>query len=298
MALALNNGKTLKTLLHVNYFEGAGRLPGLFKLAAENGCDGVELRGYNKFEESEEKYLAIIEELKQQYPQFEITFGYPIDYMKDDDSERIAAAEDKFYKRLEWAKAKCGSKLFNFFTGNIFGKNAAYHEYVRNGSAAARDEHYERAAAGLHRINAELARLDMRIALETHNCYLHDLPYPCAKLFKMADADRVGANYDHGNMFINPNGPQTINEVFDVLKGRIYYAHLKNMFRAADFTHMGCLLEQGNINTMRVVNLLRNELPDGIMAIEFPSSGDNIIAAKRDMEYIRFVQDWLCNNQY
>ena len=298
MALVLNNQKTLKTLLHVNYYEGLGRLPGLFKLAALNGCDGVELRGFNKFEESEEKYLAIIEELKQQYPQFELTFGYPIDYMKDDDAARIAEAEENFYKRLQWAKEKCGSKLFNFFTGGLYGKNTQYREYYRNGSAAAREEHFERAAAGLHRINAELTRLDMRIALETHNCYLHDLPYPCSKLLKMADADRVGVNYDHGNMFINPNGPQTINEVFDILKGRIFYAHLKNMIRTYDYKYAGCLLEQGNINTMRVVNLLRNELPDGIMAIEFPSSGDSIIAAKRDMEYIRFIQDWLCNNQY
>ena len=99
-------------------------------------------------------------------------------------------------------------------------------------------------------------------------------------------------------MFINPNGPQTINEVFDILKGKIFYAHLKNMIRTYDYKYAGCLLEQGNINTMRVVNLLRNELPDGIMAIEFPSSGDSIIAAKRDMEYIRFVQEWLSNNQY
>ena len=68
MSLVLNNQKTLKTLLHVNYYEGKGRLPGLFKLAEMNGCDGVELRGKNKYEESEEKYLSMIEELKQQYP--------------------------------------------------------------------------------------------------------------------------------------------------------------------------------------------------------------------------------------
>lgn len=298
MALVLNNQKTLRTLLHVNYFEGLGRLPGLFKLAAENGCDGVELRGYNRYEESEEKYFAIIEELKQKYPQFDIVFGYPVDYMKDDDKDRISAEEEKLCRRLEWAKDKCGTKLFNFFTGGLYGKNAPYFEFMRNGSAVAMDEHYERAAAGLHRLNPELERLDMRLALETHNCYLHDLPYACSKLLKMADADRVGVNYDHGNMFLNANGPQTIKEVFDTLGGKIYYAHLKNAFRMRDMSYVGCLLEAGSINTMKVVDLLRNELPDGIIAIEFPSSGDSIIAAKRDMEYMRFVQEWLSNNQF
>ena len=298
MTLVLNNQKTLKTLLHVNYYEGKGRLPGLFKLAAINGCDGVELRGRNKYEESEEKYLSIIEELKQQYPQFEITFGYGIDYMKDGDADRIAKEEEALYKRLEWAKEKCGTHLFNFFTGGLYGVNTQYRDYVRNGSGAARDEHYERAAAGLHTINAELTRLDMRVALETHNCYLHDLPYPCSKLLKMANADRVGVNYDHGNMFINQNGPQSIEEVFDTLKGRIYYAHLKNILRTADFSYVGCMLKMGSINTMKVINLLRNELPDGIMTIEFPSGGDSIYAAKSDMNYIRFIQNWLENNKY
>lgn len=286
----------MKTLLHVNYFEGAGRLSGLFRLAAENGCDGVELRGCNRYEESEEKYLQMVADMKQQYPQFELTFGYEVNYMKDE-PERIAQDEGNFFRRLQWAKETCGTSLFNFVTGNLIGNGATYREFVRNGSAAARDEHYERAAAGLHRINAELERLDMRLALESHNCYLHDLPYPCAKLLKMADAPRVGINYDHGNIFINPAGTG-IDEVFKILRGRIYYAHLKNMYRSHNLVYAGCMLEAGNINNMKIVNLLKNELPDGILAIEFPSAGDGIFAAKRDMEYMRYIQKWLSENPF
>ena len=34
----------MKTLLHVNYYEGAGKMDELFRIARKFGYDGVELR--------------------------------------------------------------------------------------------------------------------------------------------------------------------------------------------------------------------------------------------------------------
>ena len=99
--------------------------------------------------------------------------------------------------------------------------------------------------------------------------------------------------YDHGNIFLNRNG-ESIDEVFDVLKGKIYYAHLKNMMRSRDFKYyLPTHLDAGHIDTQLVMSKLRNELASGMMAIEYACSGDGVIAAKRDMEYVRFLRSWL-----
>ncbi len=282
----------MKTLLHVNYYEGLGKLETLFKIAASNGCSGVELRRFSAYETDEQGYLNKIADLKQRYSDFEIIFGYPLNYMVDE-PERIKTDEQNFIKFLDWAQAACGTKIINFFTGNLIAPGAEYTDYEKNGSACATEVHYERAAVGLRRLNPELAKRNMRIALESHNCYLHDLPQACAKLLDMADADRCGINYDHGNIFINHNGVG-IDECFKLLNGRIYYAHLKNLMRTPDFKYnLATHLEDGHIDTCQVMKGLANELPDGIIAIEYPCSGDGVIAAKRDMDYIRFLQDFL-----
>jgi hypothetical protein len=38
---------------------------------------------------------------------------------------------------------------------------------------------------------------------------------------------------------------------------------------------------------------LKDNLRSGILAVEYPAPGDGYIAAKRDMEYIKFLKDSL-----
>ena len=132
----------------------------------------------------------------------------------------------------------------------------------------------------------------MLAGLETHNCYIHDLAKSCAKLLSHVQSPAIGINYDHGNIFINRNG-ESIDEVFELLTGKIHYAHLKNLMKDYAWNFMPTHLEAGHIDTCHVLSKLKPELKSGICAIEYACSGDGIIAAKRDMDYIRFLRSWL-----
>jgi len=282
----------MKVLLHVNYYEGAGKFETLFKLIRAVGADGVELRGKNYYDMGKEKYLAMVEDLKQRNPDLELTFGYPLHFSSVDEDTQKQEFED-FVAFLDWAKEKCGTKLLNMFTDSLVNPGCAYFEFDKNGSAMADDLLYARHGAGLTNAGKELEKRNMLAALESHNCYIHDTAKSCAKLLMCIKSPAIGINYDHGNIFLNRNG-ESIDEVFDVLKGKIYYAHLKNLMRTRDFQHyFATHLEDGHIDTCHVMDKLRNELKSGIFAIEYACTGDGVIAAKRDMDYVRFLRSWL-----
>jgi sugar phosphate isomerase/epimerase len=282
----------MKVLLHVNYCEGQGKLDQLFELAKTYGYDGVELRWKYRFDDMDQaQYQKKIAALKSEYPDFEITFGGMVDFCRgaEDDVKKDTADYLKF---LEWAKADCGTKVMNFFTGVLHHPDVDYTQFHVNGSGLALEADYEKSAAGLKIIGDKAAELNMLIALETHNAYLHDLATPCKKLMDMTAHDSVGINYDHGNIILNKNG-EPINKVFELLDGKIYYAHLKNAMVFRHQLYMITHLDQGHINTMEVMKGLKNNLKSDIIAVEYPATGDGFIAAKRDMEYIKFLKDWL-----
>ncbi len=282
----------MKVLLHVNYYEGAGKFETLFKLIRSVGADGVELRAKNYYNMTKEQYWAMVEELKQRNPDLELAFGYPLHFSSvDKDTQKQEF--DEYVQFLDWAKEKCGTKLLNMFTDNLVNSDGDYFAFDRNGSALATDELYACHGAGLTAAGKELEKRGMLAALESHNCYIHDLAKSCAKLLTYVDSPAIGINYDHGNIFLNKNG-ESIDEVFELLKGKIYYAHLKNLMRSRDFSnYYATHLEDGHIDTCKVMDKLRNELKSGTFAIEYACSGDGVIAAKRDMDYVRFLRCWL-----
>ncbi|MFA7232380.1 MAG: TIM barrel protein, partial [Victivallaceae bacterium] len=133
------------------------------------------------------------------------------------------------------------------------------------------------------------------IALETHNCYLHDIATSCNKLMEQTGHDAVGLNYDHGNIFINRNG-ESIADVFKLMGGKIYYAHLKNLIKPVGMALPGGFiptrLKDGHINNRDIVDRLRQTLRSGMLALEYPCSGDGIFAAEEDMEYMRSLKKY------
>jgi len=281
----------MKVLLHVNYYEGAGKFETLFKLIRAVGADGVELRGKNYYDMGKEKYFAMVEELKQRNPDLELAFGYQF-CCNTDEETRKKDLED-FVNFLDWAKEKCGTRLLNMFTDSLVNPDCEYFDFDKNGSALADDEMYARHGAGLTAAGNELEKRGMLAALESHNCYIHDIAKSCAKLLTYVKSPAIGINYDHGNIFLNRNG-ESIDDVFSLLKGKIYYAHLKNLMRSRDFKYyLATHLEDGHIDTCKVMDKLRNELKSGIFAIEYACPGDGVIAAKRDMDYVRFLRTWL-----
>jgi sugar phosphate isomerase/epimerase len=64
------------------------------------------------------------------------------------------------------------------------------------------------------------------------------------------------------------------------------------MFVAKD-TFLVTHLEQGQINTFEIVKRLKEIGYQGALCVEYPCPGDGLIAAKRDKEYIDYIQDFL-----
>ncbi len=282
----------MKVLLHVNYYEGAGKLDELFRIAHKFGYDGVELRWKYKFDDmNQEEYQNKVAALKSQYPDFEITFGGIVDFCNGKEDE-VELSTVEYIEFMEWAKKELDTKVMNFLTGTMVAENTDYSLFHLNGSGTAEEIHYEKSAAGLKLLGDKAGELGMLIALETHNGYLHDLAKPCRKLMDMTQHDAVGINWDQGNIILNKNG-ESIDDVFDILDGKIYYAHLKNALVYRHQMYMITHLEQGHIDTMHAVRKLSANLKSGIMATEYSAPGDGIIAAKRDMEYMKYIKEWL-----
>lgn len=282
----------MKTYLHVNYWEGEGKLDTLFEIADMNRYDGVELRSiYHCKDMTQKEYQEKVIALKQKYPHLGIVFNRVVDLVSDD---RDHAEKDleSCLDFMEWASRECGTEVLNFFTGSLIRSLTSTLEFERNGSAMAKECHYERSAEGLKVIGDKAVSQKMRVALEMHINYLHDLPVACHKLMDMTDHDAVGLNYDHGNIAINKNG-SSIQEVFEVVGGKIYYVHLKNMLIGMDYSFFPTHLEAGHINTAEVLMRLKDQGYDGLIAVEYPCKGDGFIAAKKDKEYLDTLKKWM-----
>lgn len=286
--------KKMKILLHVNYHEGAGRLRNLFKLAADNGYDGVELRWKYRFPDMDQAtYQTEVAALKAAHPEMEIVFGGCVNFCRGSEAEVGKDTED-YLAFLEWSARQCGTKVMNFFTGTLVAEGNPYYNFHTNGSAIANENDYRKSAEGLRRVGDRAKQLGILIALETHNCYLHDLPDPCRKLLDMTAHDAVGVNYDQGNIIINANGPSS-DAVVEKLHDKIYYAHLKNMMVVSGAVpgFLCTRLDAGHINTLSVVEKIKGKLRSGMLALEYPNPGDGIYAAAQDMAYMRFIKNYL-----
>jgi len=285
----------MKVLLHVNYYEGGGRLRALFELASQHGYDGVELRWKYAFDDfTQVAYQKEVAALKSQYPEMEIVFGGAVDFCRGKKDE-VEKATGEYLDFLGWAAKECGTKVMNFFTGVLVAKNGNYYDFHANGSAIASDYDYEQAAAGLRLIGDAAASRGILVALETHNCYLHDTAASSRKLMELTRHDAIGLNYDQGNIFIHRDG-ESISDVFKLIGDKIYYAHLKNIINKAGMKLLGgyiaTRLKDGHINVRDIVGRLRYSLRSGMLALEYPCSGDGILAAKEDMEYMRSLKEY------
>lgn len=285
----------MKTLLHVNYLEIPGQLDKTFALAKRFGYDGVELRGrYNCEGFSLKTYREEVAALKSAYPEMEIVFGQMIPICRGTE-DAVKEGMEFLQGLMEWSKEACGTHLFNFFTGPVSVPGVSCN-LETSGSGIALESDFEKSAAALRILGDKAASLGQLISLEMHNGYIHDLAAPTKKLLDMVDHDAVGANYDHGNIVLNKNG-ETIAQVFEILQHKIYYAHLKNVFTVLGGNNSGgymvTQLSQGCINQYEVMEGLKKYLRSGIFALEYPSRGDGVYAAKVDMEYIKFLKSEL-----
>jgi sugar phosphate isomerase/epimerase len=281
----------MKVYLHVNYCEGPGKLDTLFDIAQRNTYDGVELRYKYRFPDlNQEQYLQKVLALKNRYPALDIYFQGMVNLYRDD-TDAINRELDEYIAFLAWSQRHLGTRIMNFSTGTLIRPGGNYNDFDQNGSGMATEADYGKTARSLRRIGDAATALGMRVALESHNCCLHDLAASCRKLMDATAHDAIGINYDHSNILINKKG-ETIEQVFALIGDKIYHTHLKNMLVVKD-VYLVTHLDQGQINTCEILRRLRDGGYRGELCVEYPWPGDGVIAAKRDKEYIDYLQDFL-----
>ncbi len=178
--------------------------------------------------------------------------------------------------------AKLGIKLLNGAVGTL-GRHPT--DYGRNGSAMARDIHYERAAEALRCVGRRAAKHDMQVVIEIHMNTLHDTIASTARLLDMVAMDNVLANPDPGNMFSTSTAERD-PDALDQLDGRVGYVHLKNCaFRAGEYDY-SVRLADGHIDTFKWLQKLRAIGYAGPICVEYCGEGDPHAAAKRDIRYL------------
>ena len=104
-------------------------------------------------------------------------------------------------------------------------------------------------------VGKAVAEADIKIALESHHCYIHDIPEAINNLLGRVNADNVGVNLDYGNIFLHKHGG-SLDEAVEKLKDRIFYVHLKNVIKIADTFYCSTLAD-GMIDNFQFVSLLK-----------------------------------------
>ena len=276
-------------IMHVNYFEAGNTLATLFDKAKCFGYEGVELRGFRQ-DTATPDYLQEIKREWERTGLKHVILSCPAELNNPSAAERAASIE-KCSAMLRQAAA-LGVKLFNAMAGTLLAEGAAYFEFARNGSAAATDEQWQWAVEGYQQLGAVADELGVRLAFETHNCYIHDLAKPTAEFLRRIGSPAVGANLDMGNLIINANGESTV-EACRILGERIFYAHLKNLFRPTAGGWIVCALPDGVIDNRVLLRTLKGQGYNAPICLEAPRAGDRDHFARQDIEYIRWVLEGL-----
>lgn len=272
-------------IMHVNYFETGYTLAELFDKARLHGYDGVELRGFRKDTDTAE-YVAEVRREWTRTGLHHVLMACPCDLNNADAGYREAEVE-KCSDLLRQAAA-IGVRTCNAMAGTLLGEGCKYGEFDRNGSAAASDDQWAWAVEGYQALGAVAEELGMKLAFETHNCYLHDLAIPTAEFLRRIGSPAVGANLDMGNIVLNSRG-ESVPAAIEVLGDRIFYLHLKNLYLSPGGGYVVCPLSDGVIDNRLMLRLLQAQGFSGPICLEAPRGGDRDHFARTDIEYVRGV---------
>ena len=290
-----------KTIMHINYGEIAGGSFGkktvddICRMAAETGFDGIEFRGEPPKELrglSFREYAGMIAAAKKKYSLSEILFGIAVrGYTSDDKATREKAISD-VVEKVKLANDICGTTLCNTFGEDIQAKipTAPAGAYEFTGSAAATEKDWDMAVDAFGKIGAELEKIGVRFAFETHMIFLHDLPEASKRLVDLIDSPAIGINMDYGNTVYFPEYP-TVEETVELYGDKLFYTHLKNSVRAPGNGNkrLPTALSDGEINHRTYLKKLSDVGFNGPIGIEAPRPGDREYFARKDFEYFKSV---------
>jgi len=268
-----------KFVMH-SYTFRAYSLKRAYAAAQRFGWDAIELQRCHFDEDDLENSLRKAIKLGDRYKIPVACVDFITDFIDKDRAiidENVRTVEQ--YVRI---CAKQGVKLLNGAVGSL-GRHPS--DYGKNGSAMARDIHYDRAAEALRCIGKRAAKHDMNVVIEIHMNTLHDTIASTARLLNMVALDNVLANPDPGNMFATSTAERD-PDALDQLDGRVGYVHLKNCaFHAGEYDY-SVRLADGHIDMFKWLQKLRSIGYRGPVCVEYCGEGDPHAAVKRDLRYL------------
>jgi len=272
-----------KIFMHINYFEHGYTIAETFDKAMRYHFDGVELR-VTPQGMSPEAYANAVRKETQRTGCRNVVFGVPCDAMQKDPAARRKSLDNAiaFLK----ATADVGCRLYNTYAGTLVAEGATYRDFHRNGSACATEDQWRWAVDAYQELGDAAESVGVRLAFETHNCYIHDLAKPTRELLRRIDRPSVGANLDMGNIVLNQNG-ESVADAIELLKDRIYYVHLKNMLIPSVGGYIACGMGDGVIDHRAYLRQLKSLNYDGPICLESPRQGDHDYFAACDIAYIK-----------
>ncbi|HXI17900.1 MAG TPA: sugar phosphate isomerase/epimerase family protein [Chloroflexota bacterium] len=252
--------------------------------AREYGYDGVEIwSGHFKLE-TVEQTLQEAQRLGR-----EIGIGAPVlnlsgNVIGDDPEKRQTRV-----RRLLEVIQRCpeyGVELINGYAGSLIVDRT---NWASNGSAAATEEHYQRATDAYRTLGSAAERAGISITLEVHMNTIHDTAASTVRLLDAIGSPAIGANLDPGNMWGVRTSEHPVDAV-SILGDRTTFVHFKNARRVTyldvgvdyDFT-----LRAGELDYYAIVSSLVRAGFSGPYGIEWSGSGDPGVPSKDDVEYLR-----------
>lgn len=289
------SSKKYPIYMHVNYLEVVMDLEEVINRCADAGYDGIELRGWDRSEQMQTaEYLAKMHGYTQKAG-LGMVFVVRNDSANEDKSVRDKELEN-LKLSVEFAADK-GIKTLNCFGSGMVREGAKYFDFDTNGSGLVSDKQWQLTVDYFKQAGEICVKNDVQLCFETHNCYIHDMGEPTAKLVKDIGCPNIKVNFDYGNMLLN-NKNQGLEKEFEFIKDMIGYMHLKNMQTLKDRNGDQGLfwatpLAEGDINNYVLVKLLFESGYEGILTIENTMAGDKRPLMVRDREYLQQIVDEL-----
>jgi len=292
--------KNPPVLLHVNYFETGflkttHSIETIFKKAHALGVDGMELR-LNQGPFVGRAYEESLVAAQEKYPLKHISLGTILNLASPEESVRKSSIND-WVHALEFLAPRLPLTVLNVMTGRIINPDVPSFEYEKHGSHLQTEEMFQTQVAGLQEALSRTEALGVRLAMETHHGFIHDLAAPAAALVDAVGSPRLGVLFDYGNMIGFQPVPD-LEESLRTLGQRTMYLHLKNSVFTGHRPRLSCGLGDGAIDHRRYLRLVQEQtgtLPP--ISIEAPRPGDREHFAAQDIAYLRRLLDDLFHEE-
>jgi 3-dehydroshikimate dehydratase len=200
----------------------------VFAMAKRFGWDGIELVHFHFDEERVEEELEAAVALGARYGVPVGCVGYCGRFTDDD-----ADLRDHSVGLAERAIRACERHNVPQVNGWAGALVRDRDDWRRNGSAAASEVHYERAASAYRRLGKLASECGVMVCVETHPNAVHDTVAATARLLDLVDEPSVVATPDPGNFYIQDEAGRDPG-VLNALAGRIGYFHVKNCLPGTD----------------------------------------------------------------